>query len=277
MLKHIQKISQGYLLVWQTYSIARWKIEVNSYTSHATYIISFARKNVPPCLRICFSKGRQSIFTHRLRNQKKIPGAGGYTIPTIYQILSWFDVDFKVGYDSLFYDNRKLNKEESVRVREMLNPIASIVGARIPASVVKTADCVMLVDTFIMKNNLTAAYAVSNAILLDSGFAPETCEISFDMRVEGKDVTGHAIMGFKCDDIYKVYDSATNTIFEFDWYSSTSKLSDLMQQLLSVWNDNDHSMFTYTEFFNPRICVVLYTNTRKRTEFVQNGSVCLMG
>ena len=62
--------------------------------------------------------------------------------------------------------------------------------------------------------------------LRDLGYTPEMCAIGMEFEeLDNPDIGGmHVVSGFKCNEIYKIYDSEANEIFEYNWYDDLDDL-----------------------------------------------------
>lgn len=94
----------------------------------------------------------------------------------------------------------------------------------------------------------------------------EFCTIGISCRLIGGFKAAHVILGYKCDGIYKIYDS-NNMIHTFDW----TRLDEQQYQdkLVEILNTS----YRFMTFSSPSIGCILYINKNKRIE-TSTAAIC---
>lgn len=217
-----------------------------------------------------FFEGSKEYFSENMNPAvPEVYGKGGVPTTVIYQLMMWLGIDFKVSDGTQFYnpvviDNKVLR---STRVTELWLSKLPRLDNTIEAL---NTDCI-LVSPARHGAPLKTVHSVYNNMTIESaGFVPEVCNIIFTLEKVDKPTEGHSIMGFKCNGIYKAYDSGINQIFDCNWYNDVNALYLLMEELFEVWNTEGK----FKRFHNPRIEHIIYTNGNRRFKYLETGSHC---
>ena len=92
--------------------------------------------------------------------------------------------------------------------------------------------------------------------LIGEHFVPEIANIGIDLEIEEEDLP-HAICGFFCDGIPKIYDSAHNIILEVDWTNDKRLTDELQKALETYWGSIYGSQMYYIMYTNKSLQVYL--------------------
>lgn len=207
-----------------------------------------------------FYEGSKEYFSSNTDPKHKTygEGEGGFPISVMYQLMFWLNINFMVTNGFMFYSpdkpDYKTMRDGNINVFDALNKQAL------------KADCIIVMPE--ARNYKTVSYLHNNITLTSAGFIPEVCNIEFFIDDQNGITAAHSIMGFKCNGIYKVYDSGTNQIFDCNWYDDDNALDFLIQELFKIMNN------TYKRFYNPFIEHIIYTNNNRRSRYLETGSYC---
>lgn len=235
--------------------------------SKVLYIARFiydivCRKTYVKSYEDLFLKGSTEYFSGRMNPADPKYGEGGKPVTVIYQLMMWLGIDFKVSdgirfYNPVVIDNKVLRLTHASELLFKLPQLYNTVEAL-------NTDCILVIPGRI----ITVFHSIYN--MESAGFVPEVCNIVFVVDHVDEPVSGHSIMGFKCNGIYKVYDSGSNQIFDCNWYNDVNALDLLMEELFKVWNTTGQ----FKRFHSPMIEHIIYTNGNRRLKYLETGSHC---
>ena len=235
--------------------------------SKVIYIARFiyniiCKKNYLKSFIDVFESGSDEYFS-----SSKTGLGGGRPEGVMYQLLSLLGVNFRLCNGVSFYDPVYISSELTRDTTDAT--ISSIISnAHLQKSkTLSDADCVMYYDNNMLNGNPLRGSKL-DSFLIEKGFEPEVCVIAIRLNKKDKKTIGHGIMGFKCNGIYKVYDSGLNQIFDCNWYDDRGGLSTLTDELFYNWNKNDN----YESITNTHIIYVIYTN--KKSKLAEKGMQC---
>lgn len=115
---------------------------------------------------------------------------------------------------------------------------------------------------YIPRNNWSNDASLSD--ILDKGFVAQSSYIS--MHYENiLETTGHAVTGFFCDQVPKIYDSGSNMIFEANWFGNISDFT-------TTFTENYKEMNKEIKLHNFNFGYILFCSV----SITQNDDVCFV-
>lgn len=197
-------------------------------------------------------------------------GKGGNPFGALYSLLSAVEINFTIEYNGNFYQPIPLpillsNAESTIRIRD--DPKQDLSKLFPITRLSFTTDCVVASNTNIIADAPVSVVIKSHDLLVSEGFVPVACTLQGSGTNASGDVVGHAVVGFICDDVYKIYDSAANVILNFSW------LNFLPNELDKLYRPN-RTVFTGFNVTRYDITEVVYINTRIIPRIDKTGVVC---
>lgn len=185
---------------------------------------------------IDFSKLKVKNNSLNLLSEKEI---GGYTISTMISLLSWItDNKFNHVYVEPSGELSVGNWDEELDFN-------------------KDYDFLFF-DPFSTNTVFTSLF----------NFGVEFCTISTLYTKTSGGSGAHAILGYKCDGIYKIYDSNSILIHTFDWRRLNEQ--EYQDKLVEILNTSYGFIYTFSR---PIIDCILYINKNKRIE-TSTAAIC---
>ena len=156
--------------------------------------------------------------------------SGGNPLAVMYQLLMLLGVKFNLYFirnndDSQFHGSITVpypvdSKTLRIKGRYTILPM--------PDNVIESVreDCVIVIPLD-YDMEITPAISSFNTDLMFSGYEPELALITVASIDPAGKPSFHSVTGFKCNGIYKVYDSERNIIYEYDWFNDEDALRNL--------------------------------------------------
>ncbi len=228
----------------------------------------------PPYVDI-FSEGADAYFKPKLTSI-----SGGWAFNVLYKVFHTLGINFKIaGIDA----DRDMAVMEPVDIEQnvlrskyhnqlffddiyMQNIIKrSADGAVLRDTPIEECDCIIIYnDTGSIIQPVSESQA--DAYLRSKNFEPEVCAIVIDSTDTGP---GHVVMGFRCEDEYKIFDS-NGRILEYDWYTGTKDEMKIMGKDLKT-------PYPTLSDTNIHLSFAIYINSAKKAQIEREGSKCFDG
>jgi hypothetical protein len=243
----------------------------------------FCKKKEPTTLtrsideKDLFIHASKRYFSSTYNPSDKQYGQGGFSKAPLYDIISKSGISFTV-YLSESKEFRIQNKEADIQHIRRLAPEFMPLYTQITNKKDDDNDLIIYI-------NETFSYQSTPDTLLfnNINFELECCTISFRMEIEsGVDptnpavklpntISGHSIVGYKCDGYNKIYDSSANKIANIDWPQLDNPSIMLqLQSILEKWWLNKEIII----IFNIHIDTAIYVNKYKSDLFYAYTGTC---
>lgn len=232
------------------------------YISRYIYNL-ICKKQKPGYREDIFIEGSKEYFYTKI---SKDPGIGGFAIFTMYHILSVLGINFAIHDGRRLYSNTldeaEIEHSRRVDVVQTLTQLSELIGT-VSFLPIGDYDCVMGLNR--------SEYLTSNGFVPDCAIINVVTVYKSDNPIKPGSRGGHALMGFRCNNIFKIYDSNSNTILDYNWYEDD--LRPIFDELVDVYKGIN---VLFDHFEEPTVTCVLYTNSKKHGTIMKEGSVCLI-
>jgi hypothetical protein len=261
-----EPIEEGICVNLRKLSSQTERILYYSKIFHNTICKTTHMARINPAKQDLFKDASDSYFSERLEEKDK--EKGGYTFGFLFKLLTDFRVNFLVADKNFnLYDPYSARSEEAY---ELMRIGYILKGTRI---LDRKHDYGSLVrehpDNYpdlILYSSNESGYVPISAVK-DLNFVPETSHISISiLNTVSDESEGHAICGFMCDGYYKLYDSAYNTIDNWDWTQGDFSKS-------PYWERRSTEK---SQIIRMYIGSCIFVNYNRRLKYFNEGSMCIV-
>ena len=185
---------------------------------------------------------------------------GGFPMLSIYAFFTALNINHLYVIDNVFLQPQVLTVAQADYIKATMD-FKSVLSQ---VSLSATTDCVILAKPGI--NNTPVSRLPQDAMLISNGFYPVASIISITgtSKTNPSSRIGHALVGFICNGVYKVYDSDDNSVQDFDWNNFSSA------GLLKLFGSEQYSNFN----IKLNIENVFYMNSAVIERLIKFGNTC---
>ena len=210
------------------------------------------------------SSSSKSIFS--VNRDPLLPnyGQGGNPETVLYRLLTDMEIKFSVKpvHAPMFVEARKLSDEDikltgKDLIKKLMHP-----DYLLSDDVVTAGDLIFAITPISPINKLITVRSIP--------FKLEACTITYEKYNSSNEIVGaHAIVGFVCDSIYKIYDSSTNQIHKCDWwYFADPDVYATIIDNIYIYRPHD----TVVKNFNVTACLYVNVSESHIKKYIIDGS-----